>query len=354
MESENKVVLFPENPEMEACEWVAKLDAGSLSANDAKNLSQWLDADSRNPKALVSQLEEWSDMDMLRELAHFNLNIDRPSFLDYLKKSLGVSKVLGFASGAIAVLALVVFVSGVFGHGDWMNYLRHHDSMEVGIVTLIGEQKKESLPDGSVVHVNTTSRANIVYTPKERSVVLHQGEAFFDIASEKDRPFVVYVGGAEVKAVGTAFAVQLDDSGVINVSVTEGVVEFMSAGKTILVSAENETMTAMDEIVSGNVVTYENTKTLIGVQPVDVLERRLGWQDGMLEFRGESLEYVVNELSRYTSAEIVIIDDDIKDVRLGGFFKIGDIAGLASTLELGFNIDVNVISDELIQVTRGR
>ena len=332
---------------MIASEWVAKLDAGELSKADSERLTQWLQSNPLNREALSSQLQQWSDMDILSELTLLNIN-DKP---------FGLFARLGQAfhwnttnwltpKSAIASLAMFMFIIAWFGVTYFSN---NQVGLELAIETSIGEQKSESLPDGSVVHVNTISSAQISYTRNERSVVLRSGEAFFDVAPEKDRPFVVYAADTTVRAVGTAFSVY-NNQGAINVSVTEGSVEFISNGVSKIIAA---TEYGQKNLSSGNVARYRDKLTQVETQPASELARQLSWQDGMLEFRGESLEYVVSELSRYTDAQIVIVDDDIRDIRLGGYFKIGDIEGLASTLALGFNIQVDVISSDLIQVSRG-
>lgn len=336
------ISILPETTLLIASEWVAKLDAGDLSQTDSQKLTQWLQSNPVNREALASQLQQWSDMDILSELTLLNLNEKPFSLLTWFGQSLRWTT----SKGAVATFAMLALVVAWFGVS---NFSTNQIDLELAIETTVGEQKSESLPDGSVVHVNTISSAQITYTRDERSVVLRSGEAFFDVAPEKDRPFVVYAADTTVRAVGTAFSVY-NNQGAINVSVTEGSVEFVSNGVSKIIAATEQ---GVNNLSSGNVVRYRDKLTQVETQPASELARQLSWQDGMLEFRGESLEYVVSELSRYTDAQIVIVDDDIRDIRLGGYFKIGDIEGLASTLALGFNIQVDVISNDLIQVSRG-
>lgn len=343
----SEIAPFPKSTLLIACEWVAKLDRGELSTGESRQLTAWLKQDPGNRAALAAQLQEWSDMSVLQELTHLGLEQEHHSWSDALR-GFCLSWRKPYLGGAlsIGVLAISVAYFAEFKWAEISPYGNTQTAVELAINTSIGEQKREALPDGSVVHVNTRSAAEISYTREQRSVVLQEGEAFFDVASEEGRPFVVYAGDTSVRAIGTAFAVHREN-GIVSVSVTEGTVEFVSAGITNIVSAEQ------DSLADGNYAVYADQKTSVEIRPAEVLARHLAWQDGMLEFRGEPLEYVINELSRYTDAQIVIIDDEIKDVRLGGYFKIGDIEGLTSTLELGFNIQVDVVSSELIHVSRG-
>ena len=138
--------------------------------------------------------------------------------------------------------------------------------------------------------------------------------------------------------------------GAVQVSVTEGTVEFSTGGQTHLVSADPSESSGL---ALGNVAHYAGEGISVDSQPLELLERRLAWHGGMLEFKGDSLDLIVEQVSRYTEAEIEILDEDIRDVRLGGYFRIGDIEGLASALDVGFNIQVSVVSDSLIQISRG-
>lgn len=350
-EQSNVVKLSPSVAD-QASDWVAKLDGDEMSARDVQELRAWIAEDPRHKSELAAQLNSWSDMDVLSELTYLNapeetaIQTEKASFFEFLSRP--------FAYGVASLLVVVSLATYVASNSGWINLPALDQSsagVEFNIVTLLGEQKTESLPDGSVLHINTTSAAEIEYSDSERSVHLQTGEVFFDIAPEEERPFVVYAGDAAIRAVGTAFTVHYENEAV-RIAVTEGVVEFISEGVSEFVSAEtSETLDAESSL--GNVAYFENSKFTVQTQPQELLSRQLAWRDGMLEFRGESLDYVVAELSRYTDAQFVILDDEIKDVRLGGYFKIGDIDGLASTLDLAFNIKLDVVSEELIQLSRG-
>src|SRR5690606_37958963 len=69
--------------------------------------------------------------------------------------------------------------------------------------TGIGEQRSLALADGSRIELNARSRIKIRYTDQQRRVELLEGQAFFDIASDKNRPFIVDTGGSSIRAVGT-------------------------------------------------------------------------------------------------------------------------------------------------------
>ena len=70
--------------------------------------------------------------------------------------------------------------------------------------TVIGQMREIVLPDGSIVSLNTDSEISVAFSPTVRKICLLRGEALFDVAKNKARPFVVWAGGTQVRAVGKA------------------------------------------------------------------------------------------------------------------------------------------------------
>jgi hypothetical protein len=95
--------------------------------------------------------------------------------------------------------------------------------------TPVGGMASLPLQDGSHVTLNTASRVRVELTAGERRIDLDQGEAFFEVAKDKNRPFVVRAGDKRVIAVGTKFSVLREDSDV-RVVVTEGTVRVETIG----------------------------------------------------------------------------------------------------------------------------
>ena len=83
----------------------------------------------------------------------------------------------------------------------------------------------------------------------------------------------------------------------------------------------------------------------------DKLIRKLGWRDGMLMFDGESLDEVIHEVGRYTSINIVIDDPSLRERRIGGYFKVGEIEDLLGTLQTDFDIEVNRVHDNEVRLS---
>src|SRR3546814_5104405 len=70
------------------------------------------------------------------------------------------------------------------------------------------------ISDGSIATVNTASRIAVALEPERRHITLEEGEAWFQVAHDAHRPFVVDVGSVRIRAVGTAFSVRRNPEGV--------------------------------------------------------------------------------------------------------------------------------------------
>ena len=83
------------------------------------------------------------------------------------------------------------------------------------------------------------------------------------------------------------------------------------------------------------------------VQPIQVaaIDTRLSWRHRELVFTGESLEEVVAEISRYDLRKLIIADDAIRQMQVGGRFQVGDIDNLLDILEHGFGVEINRADD---------
>ena len=86
----------------------------------------------------------------------------------------------------------------------------------------------------------------------------------------------------------------------------------------------------------------------------DQVARKLSWRDGMLVFSGESLEQVVEEVSRYTTQSIVITDASIRDIRIGGYFKAGETQAMFDAFETSFGVQVSRIDSGLVHLSRAQ
>jgi len=315
----------------EAAQWAARMDRGPLEPDQEKQFLAWLGEDvrcmgaygrmraialsSERARALGPDFDPAAFESQTGLGARFGATLPRRRMLQ-----------LG---GAIAAAALV----GVTG--TWQ-VLSHRGRFATGK----GETKVVALKDGSVVTLNTASEIQVNYTETMRSVELVQGEALFDVAKNKARPFVVSAGDTNVRAVGTSFTVRRLDAAPVQVLVREGVVE-----------VSKPAIDAAPVRISANsmAVAQEDSDGIIAARPVPPaqLHRQLAWQTGQIAFEGETLAQAAAEFARYSDTRIVIEDQALAREEIAGLFKATDPVGFAQTIAISLNAHVRIGEGEV-------
>jgi transmembrane sensor len=343
MSDKGNVAQFPgpRQIEAEACAWISQFDGAEPSQEDLAAFREWINRSPQHLKEIRRLSTLWGDLNILTEVAA--LPKKSPA-----QASKSTGRRTRFAAIAVSMSAMVMVAAVVF------SVLRRNgvdrSTVQVLYSTSVGEQKSIVLPDHSKVLLNTASRIQVDYRVGQRGVHLLQGEAFFEVAHDTHRPFLVYAGANIVRAVGTAFTVRVQKQDV-EVTVTEGVVELSSVphavgstvGKGLI-----EPQTKLADIKAGQSAAFnQDVESIQSIKPQEI-KRKLSWREGILSFSGEPLEQVVAEVSRYTPVTIVISDPAIRDIRIGGYFKIGETDAMLEALETSFGVRVNRVNDQLI------
>lgn len=322
----------PDDRGAEASAWIAKLDRG-LSAEEAAVLSAWMDKDPANEAALLDLANLWDRMDALSRLDGL---IQRPAARVSTRNRFRAAAAI-VAAGLVGWLAFVSLET-VEQSAETQPAVTVPERL---FETAVGEQSTVNLTDGSQVVLNTNSLVRVKYTQQHRLVTLERGEIHVRVAEDKARPLSVIAGESIIQAVGTEFNIEISNDRKVELIVTKGRVLVGVHRPSPVPAEESEpavlplssiSVSAGEELVLGS-----EEEQVTEVSPVE-LEVKLSWQTGNLVFRGESLEDAVAEIGRYTSVEFVILDDDLRKVRIAGLFKAGDVDGLLAALRENFDI----------------
>lgn len=309
--------------EHQASAWVARLDREPVSSELEAELNTWLAGDTRRQGAFLRAEAAWAMLDrtgapMLAAPAP-SVALTRRRLFSY-----------GAAAASVAVAAVGVSVWAVmrFASGEHIRTVR-------------GEVRRVPLDDGSMLAVNTESQLRIAVDGVVRKVDLERGEAWFQVAKDSSRPFVVNAGGVNVRAVGTAFSVRRREHGA-DVLVTEGVVEIWSSrapGRVRRLSVGDHAYVS-DAMGPG----ASQTATA-------EIDRRLAWRDGEIVLDGDTLEEAVAEFNRYNQRQIVIEDPVLSSEVFVGRFRTNEPEAFARAVSVTTNARL-IIDDEAIRISR--
>lgn len=264
----------------DASEWVQRLNESNAEAL-VDQWVQWCGADAMNLPAFEQMQRLWNAFPEARATSSHP-----PPLVNRLKHR----------NGLIALAASVVLLVGVAG---WFA-LRYSDNQV--LETAIGEQRRITLADGSRVDLAPDSRLSTRFTLVRRDVRLVRGQAFFAVAHNAVRPFIVYANNLTVAAVGTEFDVRISPSSTA-VTVSQGQVTV--APDVDGVGSGSRSNTEIVRASVGQRVAFSNSAQRLSVAIVDPKVAG-AWRDGTLQFVGEPLEDVINALNRYTAPQIVV------------------------------------------------
>jgi transmembrane sensor len=234
--------------------------------------------------------------------------------------------------GAVAALVLVSFV----GVWQWRTRARPLDEVTYPTtVRAVSLPVTTVLPDGSVVEARDGASVASAYTPAQRRVVLRAGEAHFQVRKDPARDFIVEAHGVEVRAVGTAFAVQLSGNAV-EVVVTEGTVAVdppasATARQPVLV-------TAGERLVIGRGEEAEGPRAEVRRLSDEERDARLAWRTPRFEFDGTPLAEVVQVLNRHGAVKLSL-QARLEGLQVSGTLRADDLESLITLLRNEFGIE---------------
>lgn len=316
----------------EASEWFTKLHAPACSEETRQEFAQWIKADPQHELAYEQCRTLWLiagslkyDPDLKHELEGARQRIEelRTGTFGKLKKSGG--SLWQRTGKRMAQVAAVLLVGLVFV------YTAGQKSPEE-YITHVGEQRLVQLADGSTVMLNTNTKITVSYSHKKRRIDLINGEAYFDVSKDPQRPFEVVADNSLVRAVGTEFNVALLNHAV-NVDVAEGIVEFETP----------ETQSSATEVAAklgvGEAVKYRQGDADVKIHNAN-LARVSAWQVRKIYFDANTLAEAVEEYNRYTQQKVTVVDADLNQQRITGIFHVGDVDAFIFSLEQGLNARV--------------
>lgn len=353
MTDKGKILAFPDTAaiEAEAAAWVARFDAGEVSARDQAEFQAWLHRSALHREAISEYGNLWSEFEALKLLTGPSAVAREAGALD------NHSAVLKRVSPWLAACAAaVIAVAGgtAFFHPRTQKprevaRSETHPPAKLFYETAVGRQKRVVLADGSSMILNTNSRMYVDFSGNRRDVYMVRGEAFFEVVHDKTRPFTVYANNYVVRDIGTAFNVHLSKAGIVEVGVTKGCVEVMSAtsGHVSGVAKSFGVIAAGHDIVLGRQV--ERAEVVANAD----LGRKLAWRQGELIYTGQPLAEVLADVSRYSDIKIELADPALANLQVGGAFRTDQIEAIFAALENNFGIHAEWIDPQHVRFTAG-
>ena len=328
-----------------AAEWLARRDRDDWSARDERAFEDWLEASTRHRVEFLRVQAAWREAGRLQALAAglpggtvpprgaWTIGALVPA--TYVRAARGTQPARRWRYALAAGFALVATGSAL-----WFGWQLGGRS-EADYASMLGQVQAVTLADGSNVVLSSNSRLHVRMTRGERDVELLEGEAYFDVAHDAGRPFVVSSGGRRATAVGTRFSVRSDAQDV-RVVVTEGKVRFDAP------PGADGRATPVSLLPAGSVATAGRNGVFVRSLPVAEAERYLEWRSGFLTFDDTSLANAAAEFNRFNTRKLELADAAIGDLRVGGNFRWANVDSFVKLLEMGFPVRAERLPDRTV------
>lgn len=307
--------------EDEAAHWLMRRDEPDWSPKDQTELDAWLQG-SMAHKAAFWRLEHgWSAAGRLAATGDHKSDRDTGRAWSRLAHlAIAASLLL-----AVGLAAIMLRPAPIAESADLLQ-----------VATRVGERKALALADGSRVELNTGTRLRAAVAARAREVWLDDGEAYFDVAHDPRRPFMVHAGERTITVLGTKFSVRLD-RGRVQIAVSEGRVRIdrpATAGRSTT-------------ITRGDLAVAEGPSILVTENSEARVENNLSWRRGMLTFDQSSLGDAAAEFNRYNRRHVVVTDPSAADIRIGGTFEAGNVDAFARLLRDAYGLKVEFTPEEI-------
>ena len=315
-----------------AAEWVARMDARSLTADEERALYDWLDSDVRSLGAFA------------RARAIF-VSPAIASAIPVARRPVGRRVLL-----AAAACALVA---------SWLLFAQREQAETRIFVSELGEVRQIPLEDGSRITLNTNSALQVEYRKDSRRVALQRGEAYFEVAKDARRPFIVTGPSAQARAIGTGYSVRMrEEAGAMEIRVASGRVAIEAPQANLIAplgaiqnwlgrSANNAAYLNANQEADVRIGKDGRNQGQIQVSIRDlqpgIFERSLMWREGLLAFEGVTLAEAIEEFSRY-SRQRIIIRGALAHERVSGLFAATDPVAFAHAI--GISLKIKVRTDD--------
>ena len=303
--------------------WIARLRSDQSSQEDLQSFALWLNEDSSHHRAMDQMMELWDDLSVVSKLPLEQQPQQAANAPRWIAASLALA----------ACLVLAIFL--------WPQL--DTPPASTTYQTAMGERNTVSLPDNSRVVLNTDSSITVTYSDEQRHINLARGEAWFEVAPNKQRPFHVDAGDTRITAIGTAFNIHLQDDGT-DITVTEGVVRVTELGET-----------------GGHVPTSEilhvNQRLFAGGEGWTVAadtdtSQQLAWQQGQLVAQEMPLPELLEQLQRYHPTRLLIGDPDLAVLTVSGVFPLDQPEATLKALEITLDLETRALNDNTLQLLK--
>jgi transmembrane sensor len=323
--------------EDEALRWFLKLQSAS-DLEIQRGFEAWRARDRRNAAAFAKVTALWNSAELGEAVrrqqsadgifSESGINPPNPS-RPALRRPRTVPGHGGLSRRRVGAIAAILIAAIALAQISGLSTY-----VQADYVTGTGERRHVTLPDGSTMQLNSHSAVALDFDKGRRVVRLIEGEAFFEVLRDPDRPFRVSAQYADVEVTGTAFSVRTaaEESDIV---LRHGHVSVLPKSSQAAVVLEPEQTVSVSAAGLG------------AVQSIDASDA-FAWLGGRIRFHDRPLGRVIDELRRHHRGVIIIANDRIRHIRVSGNYRLDDPALVVASLAEAIGARLTRVSDFIL------
>ncbi|QFY62529.1 DUF4880 domain-containing protein (plasmid) [Rhizobium grahamii] len=283
----------------EALNWLVRMEAGgTVEASERAEFEVWLNADAAHRTAWNEVRDVWSSPEVVTASRQLDAATPVTSVMSIRRARPGRLKT--WALPLAASLALIV------GASHFAMQLFPRISSDYS--TAAGERREVTLPDGSLMVLNTGTAVDLDFSSGRRGVRIIQGEAWFDVVHDAAHPFHVVGDYGEVQVKGTAFSVEVEG---------DSDTAALQRGSVDVVHRSVEGQTA--RLVPGEMV-IASKQSLSPVSEFDV-DDRFAWLQGRIVIESQPFDAAIAKLERYFGGRVLVLNNRLRNIVVSGDYR---------------------------------
>ncbi len=319
------------SPDEQAALWAARLDGSDLRAADRRAFDAWLAASPEHRTLLSGYCQLSADLEpRLRTLAETGRLVSPAAAIPLPTPGPTRRRTLAWLGLAAAAAAFALAAL-------WWQPAPAALSRQVA--TASAQRDSLTLPDGTRIDAHAQTNLRIDLAGRDRRIRLAAGEAYFEVARDPARPFVVETPAGSVRVTGTAFSVRTSPGGALEVLVREGTVQ-VRAGQAAPVPLELGAGARLR--ADGG---HHHLDTL---SPAEV-DAALAWREGQAVFADTPLAEALARFAHYHGLGLVAAPEAAA-LPLGGRHRLDDLDGFLASLEAVLPVHVTRGLDGIVRV----
>lgn len=302
--------------------WIS-LENEGINIQENTSFISWINKNERNKRAFNEEKFFINEINTLPNNLLYKLKQDVKDERKRINKRKRLVVSFGYFASAACILSVFYF-----------SFFIDKSTFSKDYIASTKVREKIFLPDRSIISLDVKTAMEIKYYDDKREVYLSTGKAFFDVSSNKTKPFFVKTKNITIKVLGTKFEVVNTKNFELNVK--EGKVAIWNKnGKLIALVTKNQSLSLNEYLKIDSLKEQDSSSMAL-------------WSEGKFNFQQESLKNVIAQFSKYENINVQIQNKYLENLPITGNFTSKEFDKIINVLPLIHPVKIVKNEDKII------